>query len=170
MAIAKYENIANLLLALSVLFLLIGQFCYFKVESTHQQLIDKMMVAIDTEVKVIDIRETMNEALLRYLIATDSSMISRIEKLNSSNLGERFESDKLREYFNSNNNLLNYLNQEISLNDIRPEWEDRTWESLISTMKLEKNKVSAWQIGGYLFNSIGFFFLIGGIFFHWKIR
>lgn len=169
MKLIHAERYSNLFLALSVLFLLFGQFSFYKVEAKHTQLIDNITSAMDTQIKVIDIRETMNEALIRYLISINPMINVTSEDLSDYTNGEITKEQIIKDYFTPKDNLITYFMQTAALNDARKRWEDKSWESLLISFQIERNSISSWLINAIVFNSFGILFLILGIYFNWKV-
>lgn len=166
MNIQKKERIAEMFIAAAAILLLLSQIITYYTDSSQRKLDEKLISAMDTQIKVIDIREAMNEHLLGYLVAINPK-INEISEQLSVQVNRSFsKEDVIKDYFTPITELNIYFLEVNALNSARPQWEEQSWEALMITFKIENEKISILQIINDLFISVAFMCLIFGFYFY----
>ena len=128
----KRETLIGLLMVVGAVTLLVSQYYSYKEQSVTGDLIECM----DVQVKFQDIRDVMNEYLLRYSLSYE--IITNRPQNNYTTKTPLFEPFEIYEnpvnlswYFDKETNLQWYFNEVGNLNLIRPMWEECTSSLLL---------------------------------------
>jgi len=143
MNMLKRESLANIFLVLSAILLLLGQVLSEWEYSYQNKLEQNLISSIDIQLKVVDVRLTMNEGLLRYLAGNTPEINDIAEELSLMTNREITREQVIENYFTPYNELVNYFLQVDSLNYMKPYWEDKNWESLLISFEIEKDKMKS---------------------------
>jgi len=128
----KKETLMGILMIFGAITLLFSQFFSYKGQEVTGDLIECM----DVQIKFQDIRDVMNEYLLRYSLSNE--IIDNHSQNNYSIKTPLFNPLRVYEspvnlswYFDKETNLQWYFNETGNLNFIRPMWEDCSMNLLL---------------------------------------
>ncbi|MCX6821932.1 MAG: hypothetical protein NTW30_04100 [Candidatus Aenigmarchaeota archaeon] len=169
MGILKIGRRAEIFLTLAAISLLLSQVVSYQIDSSRNALEEKLISAIDTQVKVSDVRAAMNEHLLRYLVGINPKINETAKELSSEVNQEFSQQDVIKFYFNTTDEMNVYFMEVYALNSMRPQWENQSTEALLITFQIENQKMSLLEIGYVITIISAFIFLILGLYYNREV-
>ena len=159
----NFEKLGSIFIIIASILILLSQVSSSIVNNYQNDINQRLVSAIDTQIKVTDVRLAMNEHLLRYIISINPTINKTAEKLSQQVNYSFTKEDVLRDYFTPSTQLTYYFLEVANLNDMRTHWETESFEALLLTFEIKKNKMFIWGIIETISNLSAFIFLILGI-------
>ncbi len=168
MSLPKLERFAQIALVLSAILMLLGQGVLLYSQQKDFDLENKIVTGMSIEVKFQEVRAAMNEALLRYLIGVNPQVKEDLDSL-SLQTNRSFTVERaINDYFDPETELVHYFIEVGNLNLMRPEWEEKSTESLIAVFQSDADKLFWLRWLGNALNFLAFASLILGLITYFK--